>query len=156
MSGGAGLMSGATGGGALLAALSPEDRLRELARMSHAQLRAMPSRWRHWAHPGQVPPAGAWSVWLIMAGRGFGKTRAGAEWVRAIAEHDGTARIALVAASLGEARSVMVEGGSGLLAVADDAKRPVFEPSRRLLSWPSAPPEPSEQAERSDRPGRHC
>lgn len=64
------------------------------------------------AHAGQLPPEGDWRVWLVMAGRGFGKTRAGAEWVRAVAEDDDTARIALVAATLGEARSVMVEGDS--------------------------------------------
>ena len=53
-------------------------------------------RWHFWARPGQRPPAGDWSIWLIMAGRGFGKTRAGAEWVRQIAEGDGSARFALV------------------------------------------------------------
>jgi phage terminase large subunit-like protein len=71
-----------------------------------------------------------------MGGRGFGKTRAGAEWVREIAEADPTARIALVAASLGEARRVMVEGDSGLLAIAPPKKRPAFEPSKRMLTWP--------------------
>lgn len=71
-----------------------------------------------------------------MAGRGFGKTRAGAEWVRAIAESDHTARIALVAASLNEARAIMVEGDSGLLAITRLRYRPIFEPSRRLLRWP--------------------
>jgi phage terminase large subunit-like protein len=66
---------------------------------------------------------------MIMAGRGFGKTGAGAEWVRQIAEADPTARIALVAASLAEARAVMVEGVSGLLAVSPPDRRPRFEPS---------------------------
>ena len=78
-----------------------------------------------------------WSVWLIPAGRGFGKTRAGAEWVRAVPEADPAARIALVAASLTEGRSVMVEGASGLLAIAPRGQRPRFEPSRRRLTWPS-------------------
>lgn len=72
-----------------------------------------------------------------MAGRGFGKTRAGAEWTRAIADAEPNARIALVAASLGEARAVMVEGESGLLAVCPPRRRPVFEPSLRRLSWPN-------------------
>ena len=66
---------------------------------------------------------------MIMAGRGFGKTRAGAEWMRQIAQADPTARIALVAASLAEARAVMVEGESGLLAVSPSDRRPQFEPS---------------------------
>ncbi len=73
----------------------------------------------HWslqARKAQLPPPGSWRNWLIMAGRGFGKTRAGAEWVRMVAENNANARIALVTASLSEARAVMVEGESGLLA----------------------------------------
>ncbi|HEY6817204.1 MAG TPA: terminase family protein [Croceibacterium sp.] len=85
------------------------------------------------AHPGQLPPPGAWRTWLMLAGRGYGKTRAGAEWVRAVAEADPDARIALVGASLGEVRSVMVEGESGLLACCPPARRPVFEPSLRRV-----------------------
>ena len=119
-----------------LTSLSASDRRAALVRMSDRQRRSLRSHWRLWAHEGQLPPEGEWHSWLIMAGRGFGKTRAGAEWVRAIAETDPTARIALVAASLGEARSVMVEGESGLLAIAPWGKRPRFEPSRRLLTWP--------------------
>jgi len=86
------------------------------------------------AHPGQQPPDGDWRTWLIMAGRGFGKTRAGAEWVRTVAE-DGEARIALVAATLGEARSVMVEGESGLLACCPPTRRPLYEPSLRKVTF---------------------
>jgi phage terminase large subunit-like protein len=89
------------------------------------------------ALPGQCPPAGDWRVWLVMAGRGFGKTRAGAEWIRAVAEADGAARIALVGASLGEVRSVMVEGESGLLAVCPPQSRPLFEPSLKRLTFPN-------------------
>lgn len=119
-----------------LLGLEPEQRRSELQRLSHAERAALGRHWRLWAHPGQLPPPEAWHLWLIMAGRGFGKTRAGAEWVRAIAEADPAARIALVAASLGEARRVMVEGESGLLAIASPRKRPRFEPSRRQLVWP--------------------
>ena len=68
-----------------------------------------------------------------MAGRGFGKARAAAEWVRSM-PRDPTARIALVAATLGEARRVMVEDESGLLAIAPWGRRPKYEPSRRLLT----------------------
>ncbi len=71
----------------------------------------------------------------MMAGRGFGKTRAGAEWVRAVAESDPSARIALVGATLGEARSVMVEGASGLLSIAPWWNRPAFSPALRKLVW---------------------
>lgn len=64
----------------------------------------------------------------MLAGRGFGKTRAGADWVRAIAEADGAARIALVSATVAEARAVMVEGESGLLVIASDDRRPLWGP----------------------------
>ena len=97
-----------------LLALAPDERRAVLKRMSHELRKVLRTHWRLWAHEGQVPPEGGWHTWLIMAGRGYGKTRAGAEWVRELAEIDPTARIALVGASLGEARRVMVEGPSGL------------------------------------------
>lgn len=96
-----------------------------------------PWMWQLRARPSQMPPPGDWRVWLVMAGRGFGKTRCGAEWVNAIAEEKPDARIALVAANLGEARAVMVEGESGLLSVGAPWRRPVFEPSLRRLTWPN-------------------
>ncbi|PNU04658.1 DNA-packaging protein [Novosphingobium guangzhouense] len=108
-----------------LAILDPEER-REWA-----------WHWRLWARPEQLPPAGDWRVWLVMAGRGFGKTRCGAEWTAAVAEAEPTARIALVAANLSEARAVMVEGESGLLSIGAPWRRPVFEPSLRRLTWPN-------------------
>lgn len=107
-----------------------------LQAMGARQRGALRHHWRLWAHEGQLAPEGEWLVWLILAGRGFGKTRAGAEWVRAVAENDPSARIALVGASLGEARSVMVEGESGLMAIAPRGLRPKFEPSKRQLRWP--------------------
>ncbi len=101
--------------------------------------------WAMTARRSQIPHRRNWDVWVMMAGRGFGKTRAGAEWVRQLVgdpHHRGPKshmRIALVAASLHEARSVMVEGESGLLALyaahPDDA--PTWEPSLRQLSWPN-------------------
>ena len=91
--------------------------------------------WQGWARDEQLPPQEAWRSWLICAGRGFGKTRAGAEWVRDVARHDGNARIALVGASLTEVRNVMVEGDSGVLAAAPGALAPGFEPSLRKLTW---------------------
>ena len=94
----------------------------------------------HWslqARKAQLPPPGSWRSWLIMAGRGFGKTRAGAEWVRMVAENNANARIALVTASLSEARAVMVEGESGLLACSPPAERPVFEASLRRVRYPN-------------------
>jgi len=93
--------------------------------------------WEVWGRDEQHPPQGPWRVWLIKAGRGFGKTRAGAEWVRNVARHDPAARIALVGASLVEVRSVMVEGESGVLAASPGALAPDFEPSLRRLVWPN-------------------
>ena len=91
--------------------------------------------WQGWARDAQLPPEDAWRTWLICAGRGFGKTRAGAEWVRDVARHDGNARIALVGASLGEVRNVMVEGDAGVLAASPGALAPSYEPSLRKLTW---------------------
>ncbi|MHA6316076.1 terminase large subunit domain-containing protein [Altererythrobacter sp. CAU 1778] len=89
------------------------------------------------AHDGQRTPQGDWRIWMVMGGRGFGKTRAGAEYVRAIAEGDRFARIALVGATLGEARRVMIEGDSGLIQCAPPEQRPEFEPSLNRLTWPN-------------------
>ena len=93
--------------------------------------------WSTSVRPEQTPPPGNWRVWLLMAGRGFGKTRTGAEWVRIIAEAQPAARIAIVAATLIEARAVMIEGESGIIACSPPAKRPKFEPSLRRIVWPN-------------------
>ena len=92
--------------------------------------------WRYRARPEQLPPEGSWRVWLLMAGRGFGKTRCGAEWVRAEVKA-GRRRIALVAPTAADARDVMVEGKSGILAISPDHERPLYEPSKRRLTWPN-------------------
>ncbi|GGB51936.1 hypothetical protein GCM10010833_03350 [Blastomonas aquatica] len=119
-----------------LAAMPAAAARRYINGMSDAAAMGLAHHWQFWARPGQIAPEGDWRIWLIMAGRGFGKTRAGAEWVRAIGEALPDARIALVAANLAEARSVMVEGQSGLLGIAPDATRPHWEPSLRRLRWP--------------------
>ena len=110
---------------------------RFVAGLDAHELREWPWIWPNMARPEQLAPRGDWSLWLILAGRGFGKTRAGAEWVQAVAERDPAARIALVAANLGEGRSVMIEGESGLLAVGAPWRRARYEPSLRRLTWPS-------------------
>src|SRR5688500_3382798 len=117
--------------------LDPPKRMAAIGKLSERQRRSLAPYWRLWAHDSQLPPSGDWHTWLIMGGRGHGKTRAGAEWVRKVAEADPTARIALVGANLGETRRVMVEGESGLLAIAPWRRRPEFESSRRLLTWPN-------------------
>ncbi len=85
----------------------------------------------------QLAPEGNWRVWLILAGRGFGKTRSGAEWVREQVERQRCGRIALVAETAADARNVMVEGESGILAISRPDCRPVYEPSKRRLQWPN-------------------
>lgn len=109
----------------------------ELAALNEQELREWRWHWGLKARAAQLPPPGDWRVWLLLAGRGFGKTRTGAEWANAVAEHDPDARIALVAANLGEARAIMVEGESGIMAVMAPHRRPVFEPSLRRLTWPN-------------------
>ena len=93
--------------------------------------------WSFWARPNQLPPPGDWVVWLLMAGRGFGKSRTGAEWVREEAESGRRKRIALVARTTGDVRDVMVEGESGILAISPKWCRPKYEPSKRRLTWPN-------------------
>jgi predicted phage terminase large subunit-like protein len=91
--------------------------------------------WSWRARPEQLPPPGDWRVWLLLAGRGFGKTRTGAELVRGRVARGVARRVALVGPTAADVRDVMVEGDSGLLAIAPDDDRPVFEPSKRRLSW---------------------
>ncbi len=114
-----------------------KDRIRIINAMSPIDLLKLDARFEPWAHEGQLPPEGeGWRVWLMMAGRGFGKTRAGAEWVHALANAKRGVRIALVGATMHEARSIMVEGVSGLLRVAKlNGERLVWEPSLGKLRW---------------------
>lgn len=96
--------------------------------------------WEIWAREEQLPPEAAWRNWLILGGRGAGKTRAGAEWVRGIALGrkcfgEAARQIALVGETLADVREVMIEGVSGLLAVHTRWERPLWEPSRRRIEW---------------------
>lgn len=90
-----------------------------------------------WARDAQAEPPGDWRVWLILAGRGFGKTRTGAEWVRQQVESGRAKRIALVGRTAADVRDVMVEGESGILAISPPWNRPRYEPSKRRLTWPN-------------------
>ena len=88
-------------------------------------------------------PDGDWTTWLLLAGRGFGKTRTGAEAIRELVcgrsplARGGYSRIALIAETAADARDVMVEGESGLLAVHPKGFRPLYEPSKRRVTWPN-------------------
>lgn len=127
----------------MLASLPETERERELAKLStevRAQLRW---HWPFWARPNQLEPEGIWRTWAAIAGRGFGKTRLGTEWVRKVAcgptplapgRHH---RIAIIAETAADARDVIVEGDSGILAVHPPDFRPLYEPSKRRLTWPN-------------------
>jgi predicted phage terminase large subunit-like protein len=90
-----------------------------------------------WARDSQLLPAGEWETWLILAGRGFGKTRTGAEAVRHLVESGRAKRIGLIAPTSADARDTMVEGESGLLAVCPPWFKPRYEPSKRRVTWPN-------------------
>jgi phage terminase large subunit-like protein len=96
---------------------------------------ALQHDWRLWARPAQLPPDIAWRVWVLLGGRGAGKTRAAAEWTRAHALARPAARIALLGASHHEVREVMIEGASGIMALG--GPRPDYQVSRRRLVWPN-------------------
>jgi phage terminase large subunit-like protein len=121
-----------------LLALLPEAEWREtIARSSDKEVRDFVADWTRFAHPNQRPPPGNWRVWLLLAGRGFGKTRAGAEFVRAQVAGGRARRVALVGPTAADARTVMVEGESGLLAIGPQHERPIYEPSLHRLTWPN-------------------
>lgn len=92
--------------------------------------------WPLWARENQLTPTGDWFVWLILAGRGWGKTRVGAEQIRAWQEQ-GVKRFALIGQTPGEVRDVMVEGESGIIATSPKWNMPKYEPSKRRLTWPN-------------------
>lgn len=92
-------------------------------------------RWDIRARPNQKPPPSDWVYWVILAGRGFGKTRTGAELVRVWAKD--YKLVNLIGATADDARDIMIEGESGILAICPPAERPVYKKSDRRLDWPS-------------------
>jgi phage terminase large subunit-like protein len=103
--------------------------------LSPDQEKQAPWHWPLLARPSQLPPPGPWQVWLILAGRGFGKTRTGAEWVRRqVRDYP---LVNLIGATTDDARDIMVEGESGILAVCPEWERPEYVSQRRLLRWPN-------------------
>jgi predicted phage terminase large subunit-like protein len=122
-----------------LGKLSVEQQEIVLGGCGEGELLRFDGHWPSWAHEGQIPPHDDWTVWVMLAGRGFGKTRAGAEWVSQHARENPDARLALVGATPEEARAVMVEGRSGLIAAARGRERDdlVWEPSLGRLRFAS-------------------
>lgn len=127
----------------LLASLPVAQRESEIARLRPQDREKLLHHWPFWARPAQSEPPGDWYTWLILAGRGFGKTRSGSEWVRsrvcgktplAAGTHS---RVALIAETAADCRDVLVEGESGLLKIHPPEFRPIYEPSKRRLTWPN-------------------
>lgn len=115
----------------------PADKRAEfVAGLSDVEAAVLLADWQVWARDDQLPPPGLWRAWLILAGRGWGKTRTGAETVRAWAEA-GVSPIALVGRTAADVRDVMVEGPAGVLAISPAWFRPIYEPSKRRLTWPN-------------------
>lgn len=121
--------------------------------MSVPELLAFLYAWRaYWARPDQLEPEGPdWETWVALAGRGWGKTRTGAEWVRENVEGEKAKRIALVAATVGDYRRVMIEGESGILAVSRPDFMPIWEPSLYTLTWPNGAIATCYSSEKPDR-----
>jgi len=126
-----------------LAALTEEQREEFYASLTDQEAEALMFSWGFFSRAEQRAPAGHWKTWLILAGRGFGKTRAGAEWVRQMVcgptpEAKGIcSRLALVGETAKDTRDVMVEGDSGIMGVHPEEFRPLYEPSKARLTWPN-------------------
>lgn len=118
-----------------LADLDADERRTVLAELTEDERGALLYDWSFWGRPDQMYPPGEWLVWLLLAGRGFGKTRVGAETVRMWTRTHG--RIALVAETSADVRDVIVEGESGIMAVSPPNERPLYEPSKRRVTWPN-------------------
>ena len=107
-----------------------------VSQLSENEAQHLTESWAFWARKEQVPPEGDWRIWVFLGGRGAGKTRAGAEWVRAQVKA-GCKRIALVAPTFSDVREVMVSGPSGFLNIGEEGDRPRYEASRHRLIWPN-------------------
>lgn len=119
---------------------SIDDKLHIIATLTDEEALLLQHTWEAWARDKQlesVEAPGDWVVWLILAGRGFGKTRTGAEQVIRWAREDRRARIALVGRTAADVRDTMIEGESGILACSPPDFMPKYEPSKRRLTWPN-------------------
>lgn len=120
-----------------LASLPESERIAFIASLTPTELAAIEFDWRFWARPKQLAPPGDWLTWLLQTGRGFGKTRSGAGWLheRAMAVPDRWC--ALVGKTPADVRDLMLEGPAGLLKNTPPEERPVYEPSKRRVTWPN-------------------
>ena len=118
-----------------LAECGEEEQAAILASLPPRAVAALNAHFPEWAHEGQLAPPGAWRTWVVMAGRGFGKTRAGAEWVWARARENPSARIALVGGNIDDVVKVMVEGPGGLASAARTGEQAKWVASRRRVDF---------------------
>jgi phage terminase large subunit-like protein len=130
--------------------LSPKGATCFLARLNPGEIAEFGRHWDIFAHEHQRVPQADWTTWLILGGRGAGKTRAGAEWVKQVAQNDGNAQIALIGETEHDVREVMIEGVSGLLAVHTAEERPQWIPSRRRIEWKNGAVAQAFSAEQSE------
>lgn len=133
-----------------LALLTDEERRAVFEGMSEQELEELEYSWEFWGRPAQFAPGGAWNIWLILAGRGFGKSRAGAEWVRQKAMNHPGCRIALVGRTSSDVQKVMIYGDSGILAVHPEADRPEHKISKSRIEWPNGSVAETFTAEEAD------
>jgi phage terminase large subunit-like protein len=122
-----------------------------IASLPVEQREAFAFHWPTFRRPAQIPPRGDWRIWLILAGRGFGKTRTGAEWVREQVAIGNASRIALVGRTAADVRDTMIEGESGILACTPKAERPTYIGSKRRVVWPNGAYATAYSAEEPDR-----
>ena len=123
-----------------LAALPEAERNTFIDSLSEEEAADLLNDWRGFlARPNQIAPDGEWDIWLLLAGRGFGKTRTGAEWIKEEVEEGRAKRIAFIAETAADGRDVMVEGDSGILSVypLGHSNMPLYEPSKRRITWPN-------------------
>jgi predicted phage terminase large subunit-like protein len=119
----------------LLASLTASEMTSLLKSLNTEERAALLYRWDAWRRPSQAPPPDPWVGWLIDAGRGWGKTRTGAETVRHWVEQEGVTRIGIVSETAADNRDIIVEGESGLLNICPPWNMPNYEPSKRRLTW---------------------
>lgn len=117
--------------------LPPDKRAAVIESLSHDEALNLIYNWEFWGRDKQKEPPGDWIKWLLLAGRGFGKSRTGAEFIRKKVETGKASRIALVAPTAADARDIMVEGESGILAISPPWFMPEYEPSKRRITWPN-------------------
>ena len=117
--------------------MDPTEREAWLSSLTDEEKAELRWNWRFWARKNQLPPEGLWNYWIVLAGRGFGKTRMGSEWVRELAHKYPGCRIALVAETAADARDVMIKGDSGLLNCDPTLSEDSWSPTNRCLTWPN-------------------